>query len=194
MLKKGILLLAAGAGKRFGGDKLSAVVGSQPMFIRAMDVIDAQTDVAHRIVVTGQPSILSEGKLRGWDVVINENPEKGISWSIRLGMEQMLKEVPDLDGILFMVCDQPWLTKETVGRMLTQFEKGILSLSYNGRSGNPVVFSKDYFEELMTLEGDVGGRQVMNRHKAEIYYLEIFNERELRDVDRREELNEQEDS
>ena len=194
MIKKGILLLAAGAGKRFGGDKLSAVVDGQPMFVRAMDVIDAQTDVAHRIVVTGQPSILSEGKLRGWDVVINENPEKGISWSIRLGMEQMLKEVPDLDGILFMVCDQPWLTKETVGRMLTQFEKGILSLSYNGRSGNPVLFSKDYFEELMTLEGDVGGRQVMNRHKAEIYYLEIFNERELRDVDRREELNEQEDS
>ena len=194
MLKKGILLLAAGAGKRFGGDKLSAIVDGQPMYIRAMDVIDAQVDVIHRIVVTGQPSILSEGKLRGWDVAINENPEKGISWSIRLGMEQMLKEVPDLDGILFMVCDQPWLTKETVGRMLTQFEKGILSLSYNGRSGNPVLFSKDYFEELMTLEGDVGGRQVMNRHKAEIYYLEIFNEKELRDVDRREELNEQEDS
>ena len=194
MLKKGILLLAAGAGKRFGGDKLSAVVDGQPMYIRAMDVIDAQVDVIHRIVVTGQPSILSEGKLRGWDVAINENPEKGISWSIRLGMEQMLKEVPDLDGILFMVCDQPWLTKETVGRMLTQFEKGILSLSYNGRSGNPVLFSKDYFEELMTLEGDVGGRQVMNKHKAEIYYLEIFNEKELRDVDRREELNEQEDS
>ena len=190
MLKKGILLLAAGAGKRFGGDKLSAIVDGQPMYIRAMDIIDAQTDAAHRIVVTGQPSILSEGKLRGWDVAINENPEKGISWSIRLGMEQMLKEVPDLDGILFMVCDQPWLTKETVGRMLTQFEKGILSLSYNGRSGNPVLFSKDYFEELMTLEGDVGGRQVMNRHKAEIYYLEIFNEKELRDVDRREELNE----
>ena len=194
MLKKGILLLAAGAGKRFGGDKLSAVVDGQPMYIRAMDVIDAQVDVVHRIVVTGQPSILTEGKMRGWDVVINENPEKGISWSIRLGMEQMLKEVPDLDGILFMVCDQPWLTKETVGRMLTQFEKGILSLSYNGRSGNPVLFSKDYFEELMTLEGDVGGRQVMNKHKAEIYYLEIFNEKELRDVDRREELNEQEDS
>ena len=194
MLKKGILLLAAGAGKRFGGDKLSAVVDGQPMFIRAMDVIDAQVDVVHRIVVTGQPSILTEGKMRGWDVVINENPEKGISWSIRLGMEQMLKAVPDLDGILFMVCDQPWLTKETVGRMLTQFEKGILSLSYNGRSGNPVLFSKDYFEELMTLEGDVGGRQVMNKHKAEIYYLEIFNEKELRDVDRREELNEQEDS
>ena len=194
MLKKGILLLAAGAGKRFGGDKLSAIVDGQPMYIRAMDVIDAQVDVIHRIVVTGQPSILSEGKLRGWDVAINENPEKGISWSIRLGMEQMLKEVPDLDGILFMVCDQPWLTKETVGRMLTQFEKGILSLSYNGRSGNPVLFSKDYFEELMTLEGDVGGRQVMNKHKAEIYYLEIFNEKELRDVDRREELNEQEDS
>ena len=194
MLKKGILLLAAGAGKRFGGDKLSAVVDGQPMFIRAMDVIDAQVDVVHRIVVTGQPSILTEGKMRGWDVAINENPEKGISWSIRLGMEQMLKEVPDLDGILFMVCDQPWLTKETVGRMLTQFEKGILSLSYNGRSGNPVLFSKDYFEELMTLEGDVGGRQVMNKHKAEIYYLEIFNEKELRDVDRREELNEQEDS
>ena len=194
MLKKGILLLAAGAGKRFGGDKLSAVVDGQPMYIRAMDVIDAQVDVIHRIVVTGQPSILSEGKLRGWDVAINENPEKGISWSIRLGMEQMLKAVPDLDGILFMVCDQPWLTKETVGRMLTQFEKGILSLSYNGRSGNPVLFSKDYFEELMTLEGDVGGRQVMNKHKAEIYYLEIFNEKELRDVDRREELNEQEDS
>ena len=194
MIKKGILLLAAGAGKRFGGDKLSAVVDGQPMFIRAMDVIDAQVDVVHRIVVTGQPSILTEGKMRGWDVVINENPEKGISWSIRLGMEQMLKAVPDLDGILFMVCDQPWLTKETVGRMLTQFEKGILSLSYNGCSGTPVVFSKYYFEELMTLEGDVGGRQVMNRHKAEIYYLEIFNERELRDVDRREELNEQEDS
>ena len=100
MIKKGILLLAAGAGKRFGGDKLSAVVDGQPMFIRAMDVIDAQVDVVHRIVVTGQPSILTEGKMRGWDV---EELAKKIGLS-RAGLYNKIKrpETFNYDEILMI--------------------------------------------------------------------------------------------
>lgn len=189
----GILLLAAGAGKRFGGNKLSAYVDDEKMYVRAMNLIDAQSRVNSVVVVTGNKEIMNEAKRRGMEVAWNIYPEKGISRSIRLGIEKMFETSPEIDGIMFMVSDQPWIQKETIGRMLDGFNGGIFALRHEGRPGNPVIFSKTYFYELMELTGDVGGRQVMKRHEKDIYYLEVLDEKELRDVDRREQLSEQED-
>ena len=189
----GIVLLAAGAGKRFGGNKLSAYVDEEKMYVRAMNLIASQPNVNSVVVVTGNEEIADEAKKRSMGVAWNIHPEIGISRSIRLGIEKILKTSSKIDGIMFMVSDQPWIQKETIRKMLDGFNGGIFALRYEGCPGNPVIFSKSYFSELMELTGDVGGRQVMKRHEKDIYYLEALNEKELRDIDRREQLSEQED-
>lgn len=188
MIKTGIILLAAGAGKRFGGNKLEAVVQGKPMYRYALDAIRCQTSIIQAVVVTSNPTIAAEAAIEHMEVVHNPFPELGISRSIHMGMERLLELCPEIEAVMFMVCDQPWLRSETLNRMITNFDYGIMALEYNGQHGNPAIFSRKYFHELMQLTGDVGGRQVMEKHKEAVYYLKVFDEKELRDIDRREEL------
>ena len=97
----------------------------------------------------------------------------------------------DLDGILFGVCDQPWLTPESVNALLEAFQSHpdrIYSLCYGERRGNPALFPSALFPELLALTGDTGGGQVIRRHKELLHLVSATHPRELFDIDRPEDL------
>ena len=187
-MRLGIVLLAAGAGKRFGGNKLTAQVHGKPMYLWAMENIEEMKTELPAVVVTGTPEIVSAAEAKGMIAIFNGQPELGISLSIRLGLEAVIQEDRKVDGILFMVCDQPWLEKTTLVRLMSEFDGGILALSYGERRGNPVIFSREYLKELSELSGDIGGRQVMARHRENVRFLEVNDEKELQDIDKREQI------
>lgn len=187
-MRLGIVLLAAGAGKRFGGNKLTAQVHGKPMYLWAMENIEEMKTELPAVVVTGTPEIVSAAEAKGMIAIFNGQPELGISLSIRLGIEAVIQEDRKVDGILFMVCDQPWLEKTTLVRLMSEFDGGILALSYGERRGNPVIFSREYLKELSELSGDIGGRQVMARHRENVRFLEVNDEKELQDIDKREQI------
>ena len=187
-MRLGIVLLAAGAGKRFGGNKLTAQVHGKPMYLWAMENIEEMKTELPAVVVTGPPEIVSAAEAKGMIAIFNGQPELGISLSIRLGIEAVIQEDRKVDGILFMVCDQPWLEKTTLVRLMSEFDGGILALSYGERRGNPVIFSREYLKELSELSGDIGGRQVMARHRENVRFLEVNDEKELQDIDKREQI------
>ena len=187
-MRLGIVLLAAGVGKRFGGNKLTAQVRGKPMYLWAMENIEEMKTELPIVVVTGTPEIVSAAEAKGMIAIFNGQPELGISLSIRLGIEAVIQEDRKVDGILFMVCDQPWLEKTTLVRLMSEFDGGILALSFGERRGNPVIFSRDYLKELSELSGDIGGRQVMARHRENVRFLEVNDERELQDIDKREQM------
>ena len=187
-MRLGIVLLAAGAGKRFGGNKLTAQVHGKPMYLWAMENIEEMNTELPAVVVTGTPEIVSAAEAKGMIAIFNGQPELGISLSIRLGIEAVIQEDRKVDGILFMVCDQPWLEKTTLVRLMSEFDGGILALSYGERRGNPVIFSREYLKELSELSGDIGGRQVMARHRENVRFLEVNDEKELQDIDKREQI------
>lgn len=56
-------------------------------------------------------------------------------------------------------------------------------MQHEGKTGNPCIFSRKYFEELMELEGDVGGKRVIRKHRDDTSVLDVLDERELVDVD-----------
>ncbi|HAP20857.1 MAG TPA: nucleotidyltransferase family protein [Lachnospiraceae bacterium] len=188
MMRLGIVLLAAGVGKRFGGNKLTAQVRGKPMYLWAMENIEEMKTELPIVVVTGTPEIVSAAEAKGMIAIFNGQPELGISLSIRLGIEAVIQEDRKVDGILFMVCDQPWLEKTTLVRLMSEFDGGILALSFGERRGNPVIFSREYLKELSELSGDIGGRQVMARHRENVRFLEVNDERELQDIDKREQM------
>ena len=187
-MRLGIVLLAAGAGKRFGGNKLAAQVHGKPMYLWAMENIEEMKTELPAVVVTGTPEIVSAAEAKGMIAIFNGQPELGISLSIRLGIEAVIQEDRKVDGILFMVCDQPWLEKTTLVRLMSEFDGGVLALSYGERRGNPVIFSREYLKELSELSGDIGGRQGMARHRENVRFLEVNDEKELQDIDKREQI------
>ena len=190
-----IVILAAGAGTRFGGDKLRALVREKPLYEHMLDKAKVFSSFPS-FIVTGDEQIAKAAEKRGITAVQNREPERGIALSLCLGLEAARKAFADpgredrLRGILFTVCDQPGIETATMQRI---FNTGILHpgsivcAGRSGRTGNPVLWDRRYFPGLAELTGDVGGRQIMDSHREQIRIVETEAE-ELIDVDRREDL------
>ena len=178
------VLLAAGAGSRFGGGKLLAEFGGERLFERAMNVLPKEF-FSRVAVVSGCEDILAESERRGFLAVRNSAPEKGVSLSIRLGLEA----VKPCSAVLFLVCD---LRKESVLRILeagaAHPEKIVAPEGADGRLGNPCLFPAAYFPELAELEGDRGGKRVIRAHPEAVLTVPLPEE-ELFDTDTKEELS-----
>ena len=181
----GMLLLAAGEASRYGKNKLLETVGDCPMYRHAIEIL---SDFAHsqRVVVTRFPEIKKAAIDAGLSIAENDEPEKGIAWSLHKGLRQLQKQAGQLKGVLCMVCDQPWLKKETVRRILelaAARPERIVCAGTKEHPGNPVWFGASYIDELLQLQGDTGGRQILRRHPENVIYCPV-EEKELQDVDR----------
>lgn len=186
-LRVGCVLLASGFGRRFGGNKLLAETEGEPLYLRAMDAL-APAPFARRVVVSRFGPVLRGGAERGFAPVWNAAAAEGIAASVRLGTAAL----EGLDGALFAVCDQPFLTTESIIRLLNSFTESphnIHALSWRGRRGNPVLFPAALFPELRALTGDVGGGRVIRLHPDRLILVEAVSPRELADVDRPEDLS-----
>ncbi|MCE5189746.1 MAG: nucleotidyltransferase family protein [Eubacteriales bacterium] len=189
-MKAGCVLLAAGAGKRFGGSKLLYEVEGEPMITRALRLY-ANFPFAARVCVTQarEAQIQALALERSFTVVINSDPERGVGTSVSIGTEAVLRMEPDLEGILYAVSDQPYLEPASVTVLLDTFSKNperIVSLSYHGTRGNPVVFPRSMFPNLTQLKEDIGGGAVIHRYPDLLLLVEAGSARELKDVDTRD--------
>lgn len=190
------VILAAGAGSRFGGSKLLALKDGIPLYEHMLNKMRGFG--AYPVyIVTGDRTIAAAAEERGITPVWNTMPEKGIARSITLGLEAALdtehqkkESRKQLRGALFSVCDQPMLSVSTIQRILNEaflHPGSIVCAGSNGKRGNPVLWDRAFFSELMQLSGDIGGRSIMEKYPEKIRIVETETE-ELHDVDRREDL------
>ena len=159
-LRAGCLVMAAGNASRFGENKLAARFDGQSLFSLALAAIPAEM-FARVTVVSQYPALLEEASLAGFDTILNDRPEDGISRTIRLGTQAMA----DCAGILYMVA----------------------AAAHNGKRGNPCLFPARFFPELCALEADRGGSSVIRRHEDALLLVEA-GERELFDCDTKQAL------
>ena len=182
----GILLLAAGESRRYGGDKLLESIQGQPMYKYSLKHLEAFPECT-RAVVTRFADIEVAAENQGILAVRNDHPEEGISRSLRMGLQKLLEINPDMRGVLCMVCDQPYIKTATIERMFLNaagVSSRIVCAGNGERQGNPVWFGRDYFDELMALKGDVGGKQVVRRYPERVVICPA-SLRELMDIDYR---------
>lgn len=193
-LSLGCVVLAAGNAVRFGGDKLSAVLGGRTLLERALDAVPAE-EFSRVVVIAragGKPvpentPVPELARRYGFSVLYNPRPELGISGSVRLGTAALMERC---DGILFQTADQPLLRRETVRELARLWRRNpsrIAALSHRGVRGNPCVFPARFFPELLALSGDRGGSAVIRRHRSELVLLDAAAE-ELLDADTPSEL------
>ena len=180
-MKIACVVMAAGASTRFGESKLTKLFCSRPMFEYALDALPG--DKLWRVaVVSGKKEILDEAEKRGFISVLNDKPEEGPPRTIRLGLEAL----DGADAAMFMVADQPLLTRCSVSLEIEHFIKhsdNIVAMGKGDRRGNHVIFPKCYFAELSTLKGERGGGAVMARHEDKLILYQLENEAELMDID-----------
>lgn len=180
-MKLGCVIMAAGESRRFGTEnKLLQDFGGVPLYVRALEAVPAEIFDAVCVVTAWEP-VAELATQRGFSVVTNDRPELGLSRTIRLGLECLT----DCDGALFMTADQPLLTAQTMRRLAAAFGQNperIVAAVCNGRRGNPCLFPRDLFSELLVLEGDTGGSRVIKVHSDRLLPVEV-PEQELADCD-----------
>ena len=180
-----LIMLAAGNSRRFGSNKLLYEIDGIPMYLRTLNQLQkaaSELGNCEIIVVTRYEEIADKAKKMGAKVRINPQPERGISSSMQIG----LAAAKESTSCLFTVSDQPWLTAETIIDLVHKFQtehKGMACTIRDGKTGNPCIFSRKYYQELQVITGDKGGKQIINRHPEDVAYLEIEDAKELVDVD-----------
>ncbi|MBC8614700.1 nucleotidyltransferase family protein [Blautia faecis] len=133
-------------------------------------------------VVTQYEEIEQAARALGANVYINPHPDEGISSSLKIGLKANL----DADACLFTVSDQPWLTAETIHQLITLLKisnKGIACVSCDGKLGNPCIFTKRYYDDLLSITGDKGGKAVITAHRDDTAVLKVNDVKELTDMD-----------
>ncbi|NNE97858.1 MAG: nucleotidyltransferase family protein, partial [Pyrinomonadaceae bacterium] len=102
------------------------------------------------------------------ETLLNEDWELGMSTSIKKGLEHLLVLDPGLRAVILLLCDQPFVTKNTISRLVeTRRASGklIVASEYSDTFGTPALFSREVFKELLALTGDRGAKNLINDKK-----------------------------
>ena len=106
-------------------------------------------------------------------VVNNPDYKLGMSTSLVKGIEHISQ---DTQLVMIALADQPLIKTETYNLLFNKAEasqKGIAVPVYQGQKGNPIILKHVYLQELKSLKGDVGGRELLLRHSDDILYAEV---------------------
>lgn len=182
------ILLGSGESKRMGKEKLSLPWGKKTIFERSLQTL-LRARVSEVIIVLNDRTKEMARCLdqKGVKMVVNPAYRKGMSSSIRSGMKVL---DPKSEGILIALGDQPLVKAQTINALIRAFEKGergIIVPSFKGRRGHPVIFHRRYEKELLRLEGDVGGKPIMEKHPHDVREVPVKSEGVVKDIDTREE-------
>ena len=175
------IIQASGFSKRMGRDKLKLLINGKQMYKHVLDEV-VKVDFDQYILVSKDPDILDYGSKLGIDTIYNEFAEEGQSSSIILAMQYMA----DVDAMMFLVSDQPFLTASTIDKLKSEFtktNKGILVPIYNGIRSGPCIFSSKYKSELQNLKGEERGGLVIKNHEDDVEFVDIDSEIEGVDID-----------
>jgi molybdenum cofactor cytidylyltransferase len=185
------VVLAAGRSTRMGGpNKLLADIARRPLVrIAAEEALASRAKPV--IVVTGHQREQVETALAGLPVQFVHNPEyaDGLGTSVRAG----IAAVPaDADGAIVCLGDMPQVDAGLIDRLIAAFDpdQGALVVmpTFEGRRGNPVLWSRRFFPDLTAIEGDVGARHLIGRYSEAVVEVPLAGKAALVDVDTPEAL------
>jgi molybdenum cofactor cytidylyltransferase len=185
------VVLAAGRSTRMGGpNKLLAEIGGRPLVRIAVE----QALASHAkpvIVVTGHERERVEAALKSLPVQFVHNPDfaQGLGGSVRTGIAAVPAAA---DGAIVCLGDMPQVDAALIDRLIAAFapEQGALAVvpTSEGQRGNPVLWSRRFFADLMAIEGDVGARNLINRYGEAVVEVPVTSKGALVDVDTPEAL------
>ncbi|SDR91018.1 NTP transferase domain-containing protein [Bradyrhizobium canariense] len=185
------VILAAGRSTRMGGpNKLLADLGGKPL-VRTVTEQALASKASDVIVVTGHQAAEVEKALAGLKVKFVRNPDfaAGLASSVKSG----IAAVPDnADGAVVCLGDMPLIDARLIDRLIEAFAPDSGNLIAvpvsDNRRGNPVLWSRRFFDELMTLDGDIGARHLIAKHGEAVAEVPVEGHGAFLDIDTPEAL------
>ena len=198
------LILAAGEGRRVGGDKLHARHRGQPLLSYVLDVVAVAwkgglLDGGHVVLAAGDDRGVTLARGAGLEPIINEAPELGLSHSVRLGLAALeTRPQPGAKAALVFLGDQPLVRSDVVEALVRAWREGggpVIRPRYADSPdtpGHPVLVARAIWTRARALEGDQGLGALLGSNPSETVTLDVkgYNP----DVDTQRDLNALEES
>lgn len=177
MRNVGAVILAAGGSSRLGQPKQLLSFQGESLLRRAVrSALEAGCMCV--TVVTGDARDRIEIELRGTSAVTVENLEwqRGIGTSVRCGLRHLLSSRPEIDAVILLACDQPFLDTDVITSLVARHEdsgKPIVASSYAGTLGIPALFHRSCFESLLALPDDSGAKMLIESRSGDVAHVEF---------------------
>jgi len=185
------IILAAGRSTRFrGANKLLETLDGTPI-VRRVAMAALASRARPVLVVTGHEQERVIAALAGLDVRLLHNPDyaDGLSTSLRRAVAALAS---DIDGAVVCLGDMPQIAAGHIDRLIAAFApkegRSIAVPVHNGKRGNPVLFGREHFPEMLEAEGDSGAKHLIGRHAEDVAEVDIGSEAIFSDVDTPEAL------
>jgi molybdenum cofactor cytidylyltransferase len=188
------VILAAGMSTRFNRPKQLIKWSGKCLIEHVMDNA-AGSNLEKVVLVLGHcfDDILQEINLnpKNPKIEIVENPryKDGMSTSLTTGLSRVKDRYP---SVMFLLGDQPMINTALINELLQGYwesEKDIGVPVCRGKQGNPVLFSRTFYDALMKISGDAGGRHIMDAHPDSVWTLEVDQPICFFDIDTEKDFN-----
>jgi molybdenum cofactor cytidylyltransferase len=185
--KVAALVLAAGRSRRMAPLNKLMVADKEGMTMIARVVDNVLASRARPvIVVTGHERERVEDVLSSRPVLLThaEGYAEGLSSSLKAGIASL---PPDVEGVVVCLGDMPLVSSAMLDRLMAAFDpeegRAIVQPTFRGKQGNPVLWGREFFEEMLSITGDVGARHLTGRHADRLVNVEMSDDGVLRDFD-----------
>jgi molybdenum cofactor cytidylyltransferase len=180
------IIMAAGTSSRMGGrNKLLREIGGAPMIRRSAEAVLASA-ASPVIVVTGRDAEEMRAALAGLDVsfIHNEDFAAGMAGSLKTGLGAL---PADTDGAVVVLGDMPYVTAGHIDRLIAAYDEDegrtICVPTHDGKWGNPVLWSRRYFPEMLAITGDKGARELLHTYAEKLCEVAMDDSGILKDFD-----------
>jgi molybdenum cofactor cytidylyltransferase len=158
-------ILAAGESARLGTPKQTVQVGGKTLIVHAVEAA-LGSKCSSAMVIMGANAEAVEREIVQYKVQIVRNLSwnEGKASSIRTAVQEAMRVHPEVSGILFLTCDQPYVTSEVLDELLNRFEitgDAAVAAQYADTIGIPAIVPRRLFAELLQLRGDHGAQLIL---------------------------------
>ncbi|GAB3166135.1 nucleotidyltransferase family protein [Telluribacter humicola] len=172
----GIIILAAGASQRMGTPKQALPIENGKSFLQKTVETALATDLRPVVVVVGANKKEVVPELEGLPVTIIDNTlwQEGMASSVRMGLVGAYLTDRNLQAVLMLVCDQPYITPSLLEHMvvtLNESGKKAVVCRYGESWGVPVLIGNQLFEEMTHLKGEQGAKPLLEKHINEVAFV-----------------------
>jgi len=185
-----LVILAAGKSTRMKDNKLLLKSNSETLIEHVVKAA-TRSSADEVVVVLGHEAEKIKERLARLKckLVTNQDYMKGQSESVKVGLKAVSR---DADAVMILPADVALIDAQTINKIADEYRKSKMSIviaSHQKQSGHPILLDRQLFPEISQIdEGTLGLKAVINRHKAQIKYLEVGTEKALIDIDTQEEF------
>lgn len=167
----GIIILAAGSSSRLGTPKQLIQIEGESLIRKAIKTA-MHIQNTKSIVVLGANDELIKPEIADLRIntLFNEAWQSGMASSLKKGLDYLLNQNSDLEAVLVMLCDQPFVNPTLIQNIIQTYKdtsKPIVASDYGENLGVPALFAKPIFSSIFELEGDTGARKIFQKHRQE---------------------------